>query len=364
MKSVLFCLKMPHGTYIGGVATVINGYMEYNSLFLDNGYSAKVFDYVAPNQWEKIPSKVSEVLYGLFQRKSIDNYLANHKVDIVHIHTSREWLFFKDMLLAKHLKKKFNVKVVVTIHVGASSTVFNRIGMFRNKLLKIMNKDVSKNIFLSKAIQNEFISLGLDEKKTSVLYNYHNMTTLREEDRLKRVADLHLLFVGALHREKGILELLQAVDNCKHKSIHLDVCGLKTDISIEKNIDKYKNSIGEKITFHGYVNGSKKTALFKRADILILPSYHEGMPLVVLEALSQGCAVISTKVGSTPEILIDSRNVVWIEVGSSENIEASILKLYYDRELLAKMKKNNEVLGEQYTLLNHIDKLCKIFQEC
>ena len=68
--------------------------------------------------------------------------------------------------------------------------------------------------------------------------------------------------------------------------------------------------MGDKITYHGYVNLEQKEALMSRADILVLPSYREGLPISILEALSNSCAVIATPVGAIPEILSSDNAVI------------------------------------------------------
>jgi len=353
---------MPRGTYVGGVATVINGYLEHQDIFNKCGYESDIFDYVLPAWFSKLPSKIEQVLYGIFQERAIDKYLNNNDVDVINIHTSREWLFFKDVNLAKHINRKFKKNVVLTVHVGAVGTVFNRIKLFKSSLLNIMNTNIAKIVFLSQEMREDFIALGIDKQRTEVLYNPHNMIPVKNKDKLERMANLHLLFVGALHREKGILELLEALCHLDNIDFHMDICGLNTDDSIRGDLERYKESLGGRVTFHGYVQGSKKTALFERADVLLLPSYHEGMPLVVLEALASRCAVVSTRVGTTPEILTED-NALWVEVKSSKDIEEAVRKLEVDRGYMEKMKVMNLQLSEKFSIGKHIEELCEIYDK-
>ena len=96
--------------------------------------------------------------------------------------------------------------------------------------------------------------------------------------------------------------------------------------------------------------------------MLILPSYHEGMPLVILEGMCQGCALISTKVGSTPEIL-DENNVIWVGVKSSGDLERAIRKLYESPDILINMQQANKASSYNYTIERNINKLCMICSE-
>ena len=118
----------------------------------------------------------------------------------------------------------------------------------------------------------------------------------------------------------------------------------------------------DQIHLHGYVKGEEKNALFKNSDVLVLPSYHEGFPLVILEAMATGNAIISTSVGTTPEVF-DDKNVIWSKVEDVESLKEAIKKLANDDELLKKMKLLNFSEGKKYSKQLHIKKLCDIYDE-
>lgn len=361
MKKVLMCTRMPHdNSYVGGVVSIVQSYLDNSVLFNENGYEVEVFSY-EPAKWlKRMPSKIANILYIFLQRIAFTKRMRYGDVSIVNIHTSREFLFLKDVLLAKYAKRKFGTPTVLTVHVGDSSTVFNKITLFRSALIRILNSNVDKIIFLTETIKNEFSSLGLDITKTEVLYNFHNLKPCNENK--EKASGLYLIYIGAIHREKGILDLLNALVDLPDTDFHIDVCGKLTDQSIKKDFMQLIERLNDKAELCGYVRGSLKTQLLERADILILPSYHEGMPLVILEALATGCAIISTRVGGTPEILSDD-NVKWVEIADPAAIKNAVLSFVADNKMLNKMKNNNRNLGKEYTLETNIWKLCEVFNK-
>ena len=361
MKKVLLCCRMPHNnSYVGGVVSILQSYLANEMLFEKEGYQIEMFDYQPDEKWDTYSSKLRNIAYIFQQRKALSNRLRKDADVIINIHTSREFLFLKDILLSKMVNRKFNCAVIITIHVGDIDTVFNKIKPFQKYMISCINSYVDKVIFLSKKIEKQFIDVGLDKEKCEVLYNFHDMVSVYKGQTLEKTAKIHLIYVGAIHREKGILELLTALNNIKDIDYHLDLCGKFTDKSIEDTANKLIESLGEKVTLCGYVSGKRKTALFNRADVLVLPSYHEGMPLVILEGLSQGCALIATKVGATPEIL-NKDNVIWVDIRSSHDIEVAIRNLYNSPGTLKKMQEENRTLSSKYTLENNISMLCKVF---
>lgn len=315
---MVLCFRSPdENNYIGGVMTLINSYLSHEDLFEQCGIEVVKFDYHIGGFIERLPQKIVNLLYIPLQQYAFSKYVRKNETDIVSIHTSREFLFLKDVYLARYISKHLKKKVVLTVHVGDVNTVFHRISRWRDKLIHIINRDVDKIVFLSNEIKSQFIKLGMNPEKGEVLYNFYDFGGYHFEENTV-VDELRLLYVGAIHREKGIIELLHAVKKIKEKGykIHLDICGQITDHSIKDEFDQALEELSDIIISNGYVRGENKARLYDQADVLVLPSYHEGMPLVILEALGSGCAIISTQVGATPEILSDE-NAVWIDIGTT-----------------------------------------------
>ena len=362
MKSITLCGRMPHdNSYVGGVVSILLSYLKSAEYFEDHGFELNLFNYQFPQKMRVKNAKLKNILYIFSQRKALSKRLKKDNDTVLNIHTSREFLFLKDVFLAKLASKKYHVPVVLTIHVGDIDTVFNRIKPLQKLMIQYMNHYVSKIVFLSQKIMAQFISEGLDADKCEVLYNFHNLEPIAEHEKLSRTARLHLLYVGAIHREKGILELLTALNDLSNLDFHFDLCGQITDQSLKNEFNELIERLGNKVTVHGYISGKEKTAVFERADILVLPSYHEGLPLVILEALVSGCAVISTKVGATPEILTEE-NVMWVDIGNSDDIAKSIKELYDCQDRLSEMKANNLILSSKYDIQEHISRLCSIYE--
>lgn len=359
MKRTLQIFTFQNG-YMGGVATMVKSYLDGVTLFNKNGYIINDLN-ISPSISTGI-TKIDNVIYIFTQRYKIRKYLKNNIYDIIHIHTSREFLFLKDLLLAKMIKRLFQIPVVITIHVGDVKTVYNRINWFEKYSINILNNYVDKTIFLSEVMRNNFLEMKLLPSKTTVLYNFHNFTPIDNIPKNNKEEDLQLklLYVGAIHREKGIIELLSALSKLPDLNYHLNICGELTDPTIKEDIHHYKNSLGHKVSFLGYVSGGKKTQIFESADILILPSYHEGLPLVIMEALGAGCAIITTKVGAIPEILSEN-NCFWIDIASKDSIVEILSNISPERIDL--MKKKNKDLGNIFTLSKHIKSLCEIYNQ-
>ena len=361
MKKILLCVKMPkNNEYVGGIAAIINSYLANRACFEHHNCSIELIN--ADERFTScIPlSPIRTMCYGLLQYHTLKAQCNSGISNIIHFHTSRSFLYLKDILLGSFAVKRLDCNVILSIHVGDINTVNRYLPVMLQKLsIHLLNKYFEKVIFLSNHIRNQFQDAGLNHEKCDILYNFHDLGK-QTEDSPKKSECTRLLFMGMINRDKGILDLLDAAQICGNEAFTLDIGGTITDESIREAYTAKKDALGNKITEWGYVTGAKKRELFESADVLVLPSYHEGLPLVVMEALATGCAMILTPVGAMPEIL-DETNAVWIKPGDIDGLAKAIDELCSDKEKLTQMQETNRKLGEDYSLEAHIMKLCNIY---
>ena len=359
---VTVCCRLPVKAYFGGIATIVKKYMDRADLFSAEEVELSLFDFHDEKAEAVKNQKLRNILYWKSFSRAARAYCKQNRPDLFHIHTARELLFLRDVLVGASIARSYHIKCALTIHVGAASTVFNRIPKPLHKyLINCLNKYFSHVFFLSEEIMSSFVAMGLRQEICSVLYNFHDMPSPSEKKCDPEF--LRCLFVGAIQREKGIIELMNAFDALKNGGyrFHLDICGLINDSSVQQRFDEFCKNNKDFVTAHGYVTGSEKERLFSDADVLILPSYHEGMPLVVLEALASGCAVISTRVGTTPEIL-GEENALWVEIGDEKALANAIFSLASDPARLKAMQKANLQLADKFALKTHVKDLCSIYR--
>jgi len=138
----------------------------------------------------------------------------------------------------------------------------------------------------------------------------------------------NVLFMGWIEKNKGIYELVEAVrSNRKQMSdFNFIICG---EGSESKNIRELvrKYSLDSYFTFKGWVSGDQKIDILKSAHIFVMPSYREGLPNSLLEAMASGCAVIASAVGAIPDIIKNQENGLLIESGDHHALAQSLIFL-------------------------------------
>jgi glycosyltransferase involved in cell wall biosynthesis len=164
-----------------------------------------------------------------------------------------------------------------------------------------------------------------------------NKTAVRSELNIS-AASLALLYVGSLQKEKGVYELINAF--CKIREIipHavLNLCGSGTEYSRLLTLIAERKLQGS-VHLVGDVDPADMHKWMQASDIFILPSYTEGMPNVVMEAMACGLPVISTAVGGLPEAIGSCPGAVLIEPRSVDLLASAIVTIGTNKELCLRM---------------------------
>ena len=148
-----------------------------------------------------------------------------------------------------------------------------------------------------------------------------------------------ILFLARLIKEKGIFELLEAVEVLTNRGFKLEliVAGDGNDFKLlQERVEGVDN-----IRVLGDVQGEDKIALFKESHCYLLPSYTEGLPISVLEAMLFGLPIISTNVGGLKYFIEEEKMGYLVEPQSVENLVEKIELLMHERERMMEMSAYN-----------------------
>lgn len=222
---------------------------------------------------------------------------------------------------------------------------FHGMNMFlpvRNLKLKIVNlffkKLVKKNMNRSdfvfsygSKVTSTILSAGVLENKIIELPTGIEKHFMRNKNEIKVNDKLNFLFIGRDDPVKALKELFISIDKFKEADFDFHFIG---------QINSYSNK--ENLKYHGLLtNFSDVIKILDNTDVLILPSYSEGMPNVILEAMSRGLIIIATNVGAV-NLMVSKENGILIESPNPNLIEQAIREiLKMTKEEILKMKKNS-----------------------
>ena len=250
--------------------------------------------------------------------------LSRGDYDLVHLNPSfgnraivRDGIF---LLLAKSRGKK-----TVVFMRGWDEGFERRV---RERFLTLFRKVYSKTdafIVLGSVFKNRLVEMGLDKK-------FFLTNTVVEDAAIENAPDrsdrdgFHVLFLARVEKDKGAYEALEAYRLLKEKFPHVTM----TFAGDGSELENVKRAAEEKqiadVEFPGFLRGEEKRKAFQRADIYLFPSYHEGMPGSVLQAMGYGLPVVTRAVGGLPDFF-EHEKMGFI----TESYESTVFADYMER---------------------------------
>ena len=258
---------------------------------------------------------------------------------------------------------------------GASSSLMK-------KYIRFILKQISTVIVRAQRLKSQFDGL-VPEEKIRVVYLPIDTAEFRDisdkpNGKVPR-GEIKVLYVSHISKAKGALDLLKAIPIVVNQVSDIKFLFAGDIIKVERNIlhignppdilreidsiiEKYK--IRHYIEFLGLVVGQNKISTFLDADIFVFPSYSEGFPFVVLEAMAAGLPIVATPVGALPEVFKDGENVLFADRGNPQDIAEKILMLIRNPALREKMIAiNHKNIEKRFNMDRFADQMLNVFKE-
>jgi glycosyltransferase involved in cell wall biosynthesis len=245
-----------------------------------------------------------------------------HKIDeydVLHFHNEIDL----SLPVFAYFVKKPKILTPHTLSVSYDHFQKNLLDKF------ILKKVIDYYIAPSNHIKSLLLNLGVSYDRIELIYNGVNVNFFTFNKQLER--DNLLLFVGRLDRAKNIETLLMSLKFVK-KPVHLMMVGPPTSdrkyfkyvLSLAKHIER---RTGHKITYEGVKEQSDLVKLYQKSAIVILPSVREGLPMVVLEALSCGTPVVASNINGIREIITSYKNGILVPPFEVSKLAEAIIYL-------------------------------------
>lgn len=300
----------------GGVAAVENVYSTFYQPF------NHVTTTVTNGQVKKLLVLCKAILQFLYWM------LFHPEIKIVHVQGSVGASFWRKAIFI-YVAKFFHKKVVWHMHAGRFAVFYQQ---HRYAVRKVVNKSdviIALSEYWKEYFKNEFST-----KRVEIIKNVISAPKAHKQ----QTSYFTLLFLGLLGKNKGIYDLLECIWDHKVEfqgKLKLYIGGNGEIEHVKQLIKEY--GIADIVIFEGWVSGDKKIELLNKSDAYILPSYKEGLPISILEAMSYGMPIISTPVGGIPEIVSNGENGYLVEPGNKEDIYKAIISLLNDSDLRNRM---------------------------
>jgi glycosyltransferase involved in cell wall biosynthesis len=175
-----------------------------------------------------------------------------------------------------------------------------------------------------------------------------------------------ILYLGAIGPEKGSFDLINAAEILKDKGYDFKILliGPEMDSGIMEKINKIirNKNLKDNVKIFNDIEYDRVPQFYNSSDIFILPSYTEGFPMCILEAMASGLPIVSTNVGAIPEFIEEEENGFLVKPGDIKGIVYKIETLLNDKILREKIGNNNiKKVRENFSSYKQAEKFKKLY---
>jgi glycosyltransferase involved in cell wall biosynthesis len=306
---------------------------------------------------------------GAIQTARVVEQLVRFRPDVVYLPltSSPSFLgFLRDGLLAAPALV-CGRKVVVHLHNG--SYAYTRTAGWRRWLVRGLLSRVSLAIVLGERLASVFDGMVPRSRIACIPNGVDDRPFARARARLGAHppgnARPRVLFVGLMHRDKGFRDVVDAI--ALVPGAEFVFVGEWPSAAEETAVREIVRSRGvaERTEFAGVVTGEAKYDRFLSADIFVLPSYYEGQPVVVLEALAAGLPIVCTDCGAMYLTVRDAWNGFFVPPSNPAALAARLNELVGNGELRRAMgARGRRMYEEEFTVTRFLERFTRAIRQC
>ena len=284
------------------------------------------------------------------------------RVDLLHIHVSTGGSVYRQTVTAL-MALAFKKHVVMHCHSGKFPSFFDRQPKPVRAAVAAVFRRCHRLIVVSPHWEGFYAeTLCIDPERIVVMQN--PVALPANPPNRSVTSSVNMLFLGQINQAKGVFDLIEAVailaEQAKHR-FHVTIAGHGDLAPAMSAADE--RGITAHVTFPGWVGPEQRDACLAEADLFLLPSYFEGLPMSLLEAMSWGLPSIATSVGGIPDVLDDDVEGLLVTPGDVEALAAAMLRMIDDPALRQRLGAAARRRIEPLDVKPYIANLQAIYQE-
>lgn len=321
----LILMLGPSLDYPGGMTEVVRSYRD-----------SKLFErwpvrYISTYAGQAFADRVRPWLAAL---ATVLLALARRRVALVHVHSAVYGSFWRKSTLCA-LALVFRVPYVVHLHDGRLAEFRRSCSALTLAWLRFVLRKAARVVVLTGHWRDEVRAIE-PAARACIIGNPVSVPAALPT--LPRGPARTVLFIAWLQKEKGVLDLvrampavMRAMPDASFVIAGRSVAGSETPGSIQR----LARSLGVEhaLRFAGWVKGEEKNRLLRQSDVFVLPSYCEGLPIALLEAMAWGVPAVATRVGGIPDVIEDRVNGLLVDAGEPSALARAIVDLLADDAL-------------------------------
>jgi glycosyltransferase involved in cell wall biosynthesis len=350
MKKIRITMLGPSLLQQGGMATVENLIVDYPS------DSLKI-NHITTHDEGSIPYRVWVFLTGVLQFLSC---LLFHRLDVVHLHVSERGSVLRMGALVI-LAQLFRKPVVMHTHGCEFHQFFAALSPRAQRWVSWIFQSCAMVIALSESWRQYYINTcGLLPDRVIVLLNPVQIP-VQLPDR-SQSHPTRFIFLGRIGARKGAFDIIHAVAQMsptQRSQVEVWLAGDGEMAEAKALIAQHQ--LQHCIQLLGWIDAPTRDRLLSQADVFLLPSQNEGLPVAMLEAMAWGLPVIVTPVGGIPELVTDQKQGLLVSPGKVEEICQAMQTLLEDESTRLSMGRAARQQVSPLNVVNYHDALRHLY---
>ncbi len=315
MKSQINVVTLgPSITEQGGMGSVAK-------LLLSSGTEEFTFTHIST--WNSNLGRIGLLLHFLQSCFSLFVLLVRNKVDIAHLHISEGGSLVRKFILSV-IVWLFQKPVVLHAHGCEFHDFYAGLPPLGKRWINFYLGHCDLLIALSESWRKFYIeSCHLPSEKVIVIKNPVDLPD--EIPQRSSNKSVKLLFMGKINQRKGVYDIVQALAELEVE-VRSNITLILAGSGEIESVQQLANQLGVIgcLKFPGWVDAGMRDQLLGEADIFLLPSYNEGLPMALLEAMAWELPAITTPVGGIPEVITSRKNGILVAPGDIPALAAAI----------------------------------------
>lgn len=315
----------------GGIDHYVNQQVEHLSGRVDIGTHDMGMPPIEAGH-TRVPRGIWRGLSGAFR------FVGRSPPDLVHVHASHRFSFYRAAGYVLYAKYVWDVPVVLHVH-GSSFDEFVATDSQSVAALQRRVFEASDRIVVLSEYWRDVVSMRANPEKVRVVPNAVDPASFPANVQ----ADPHVVFVSNLVERKGVRELTEAIETLasERDDFRVSIAGDGPLSALPEGLAADHGNV----EYLGYVSEDRKRSLLAEGSIYVLPTYAEGLPIAMLEGMAGANAVVSTAVGSIPEVIDDERGIL-VDPGDPGALATAIQTLLDDPKRRGSMAESNRAAIE------------------
>jgi glycosyltransferase involved in cell wall biosynthesis len=269
---------------------------------------------------------------------------ASDRADVLHVNIGKRGSALRKLVLCS-LARRLGVPYVLHLHGSEFDAYWDSVSPTLSARLEAAFDQAACTVVLGK-VWARYIAARAPNARIEIVPNATFAPRPPASDR-SGTGPVHILFLGEIGPRKGVPELIKALAGVPRDG------AWRATLAGNGAVDETRSEVARlgldaKVTVRGWAGPQEVEGLLRDADVLVLPSHHENLPMSVIEGMAHGLAIVTTPVGAVPDIIVSGETGLLCPPGDSEALAEGLRAVIADAALRERLGRAARAIHREH----------------